>query len=189
MILIRDISEIQSGVYLKPAPDPNAYYLQVNDFDNEGNVLHTTKPSVVIDGKNSNHHLRAGDLLFAAKGNKNFCTIIQKEYKVKSIASSSFLVLRIKKKNIVLPEFLCWYLNLSDTLQKLSISAVGTSMPSITKAMLEGVEINLPALEIQKKIVDIANLQKKERRLYDGIALRRKQIIDYKLKNIITNGE
>lgn len=189
MIHIRDISEIQSGAYLKPAPDPNAYYLLVNDFDNEGNILHTTKPSVVADGKAHNHFLREGDLLFAAKGNKNFCTIIQKEYEAKSIASSSFLVLRIKDKSIVFPEFLCWYLNLSATLQKLSDFAVGTSMPSITKAMLEGVEINLPALDIQKKIVDVAELQKKERLLYEGITFRRKQIIDYKLKNIITNGE
>lgn len=185
MIKIKDIAEIQSGVYLKSAPDPNTYYLQVNDFDNEGNVLQSTKPTVVTDTKNSNHFLKSGDLLFAAKGTKNFCAIIQREYEGNSIASSSFLVLRVKDKRTVLPQFLCWYLNLSATLQKLSISAVGTSMPSITKGMLEEVEINIPSLDIQKKIVEVAELQKKETNLYERITLKRKQLIDYTLKSII----
>lgn len=185
MVKIKDIAEIQSGIYLKVAPNPNVYYLQVNDFDNEGNVLQTTKPTVVADAKNSKHFLKSGDLLFAAKGSKNFCAIIQREYEGNSIASSSFLVLRVNANNTVLPEFLRWYLNLSANLQKLSVSAVGTSMPSITKAMLEDVDINIPPSDIQRKIVEVAELQKQENQLYERIALKRKKLIEYTLKHII----
>lgn len=187
-MLLRNIAEIQSGVYLKTSPSPNVLYLQVNDFDSEGVILSTTKPTVLLEEKNRNHILNYGDLLFAAKGNKNFSTIFT-ECEYGCVASSSFLVVRITKKDIVIPEYLNWYLNLPRTIEQLSINAVGTSIPSITKAMLEEVELRLPSIEVQKKVVDIAGLQKQEQRLLAWIATRRQILIDNKLKQIIENGD
>lgn len=187
-VLLKNITEIQSGVYLKTSPSPNVLYLQVNDFDSEGVILSTAKPTVLLEEKNRNHILNYGDLLFAAKGNKNFSAIF-KECEYECVASSSFLVIRITKKDIVIPEYLNWYLNLPRTIEQLSINAVGTSIPSITKAMLEEVELRLPSIEVQKKVVEIAGLQKQEQRLLASIATRRQILIDNKLKQIIENGD
>lgn len=55
----------------------------------------------------------------------------------------------------------------------LSSNAVGTSIPSITKAMLEDVEIPLPQITTLRKIVDIVKLQKKERQLREAIIAKR----------------
>lgn len=187
MYKLKDIAEIQSGMYAKASPSPDTVYLQVNDFDADGVIYDTAKPTISTTAKNKGHYLNTGDLLFAAKGTKNFCAIFTKNDE-KRVASSSFLVIRIAKSNIVEPEYLNWYLNLPSTITLLSSNAVGTSIPSITKAILEDVEIPLPPITTQQKIVDIAKLQKKERQLREAITAKRQQIIDYKLKNIITNG-
>lgn len=55
----------------------------------------------------------------------------------------------------------------------LSSNAVGTSIPSITKAMFEDVEIPLPQITTLRKIVDIVKLQKKERQLREAIIAKR----------------
>ena len=39
MVKLKDIATIQTGIYLKNAPSPDTCYLQVNDFDEEGNIL------------------------------------------------------------------------------------------------------------------------------------------------------
>src|SRR5574344_1533162 len=134
MYKLKDIAEIQSGVYAKASPNPNTVYLQVNDFDADGIIYNTAKPSIAMTTKNKGHYLNEGDLLFAAKGTKNFCAIFSGNNE-KCVASSSFLVIRITKYDIADPEYINWYLNLSSTIMLFSSNAVGTSIPSITKAM------------------------------------------------------
>ena len=41
MVKLKDIATIQTGVYLKNAPSPDTCYLQVNDFDEVGNIRPT----------------------------------------------------------------------------------------------------------------------------------------------------
>lgn len=188
MYKLKDIVEIQTGIYAKASPSSNTVYLQVNDFDKEGIIFDNTKASVSTNAKNHNHYLSVGDLLFAAKGTKNFCAVFT-GHDEKCVASSSFLVIRVTRSDNAEPEYINWFLNLPSTLMLLSSNAVGTSIPSITKTMLEDIEIPLPPITTQKKIVEIAKLQKKERELREAITVKRQQIIDYKLKNIITNGD
>ncbi|MEG2243803.1 MAG: hypothetical protein RSC87_10055 [Muribaculaceae bacterium] len=72
MYKLKDIAEIQTGIYAKASPNPDTVYLQVNNFDAERVICNTAKPSITIPSKNKGHYLNVGDLLFAAKGNNNF---------------------------------------------------------------------------------------------------------------------
>ena len=75
MVKLKDIATIQTGVYLKNAPSPDTCYLQVNDFDEEGNIRPTVRPTTTVSSKAARHLLTESDLLLAAKGGKNFCAI------------------------------------------------------------------------------------------------------------------
>ena len=48
MVKLKDIATIQTGVYLKSTPSPDTCYLQVNDFDEEGNIRPTVRPTTQI---------------------------------------------------------------------------------------------------------------------------------------------
>ena len=182
MIKLHNIAVIQTGVFAKVVPNPNALYLQQSDFDGNGELRNTTQRTIIV--ANQKHLLTAGDLLLASKGNNNMCVIVP-EIEQKCVASPSFLVIRLHDKSAILPEFVAWYLNLPTVQNTLATQARGTSIMSISKATLGELEIPIPPIERQKKYIELSKLQKREQELYKTIAKRHKQILDYKMiKNI-----
>lgn len=183
---LKDIVTLQAGLYAQSTPKDNAVYVQVRDFSPERRLSKGIKPSVEIEGRTQNLFLSSGDLLFAAKGNNNFCAVFQ-GLDYPAVASSSFLTLRIKRSDEVLPEYICWYINLDSTLKYLRSKAEGTGIPSISKATLAELDIPFPSIETQKKIVAIARLQADIQSLQKRIMEMRQQIIEYRLKKMIEN--
>ena len=182
MTKLNNIATIQTGVFAKTTPNPDALYLQQSDFDSRGELRDTAQPTIATD--NPKHLLAAGDLLLASKGNNNICVVVPK-LEQQSIASPSFLVIRLCDKTSVLPEYVAWYINLPATQKVLAAQARGTSIMSISKATLGELEIPIPPLEKQQKYIKLSKLQKREQQLYAAIAERRKQILEYKMiKNI-----
>ena len=182
MTKLHDIATIQTGVFAKTTPNPDALYLQQSDFDSHGELRDTAQPTIATD--NPKHLLAAGDLLLASKGNNNICVIVP-GIEQKCVASPSFLVIRLHDKFAILPEYVAWYLNLPTIQTTLATQARGTSIMSISKATLGELEIPIPPIERQKKYIELSKLQKREQELYKAIAERRKQILEYKMiKNI-----
>lgn len=186
---IKDIAVVQSGVFLRAEPEADVFYLQVSDFDAEGNYVNIGKPVVRFGPRIADHILKEGDLLFAAKGMSNFCVVYREEWG-RMVASSSFLVIRLQAKETVLPDFLCWFLNLPQVMGRLKAMAVGSSILSISKKRIEETGIDLPGIEGQRKVVELAELQRKEQYLYQSIALKRKELSDQVLVQFIkTDGK
>lgn len=183
---LKDIVTLQAGLYAQSSPKDNAVYVQVRDFSPERHIAKDIKPSVEIAGRTRNMFLSSGDLLFAAKGNNNFCAVFH-ELAYPAVASSSFLILRIKKSNVALPEYVCWYINLDTTLRYLRAEAKGTGIPSISKTTLEELHIPVPPIETQRKIIEIAKLQAIAQHLQNKIKTKHKQIIEYKLRKVAEN--
>ncbi len=183
---IKEIADIQVGVYAQTTTVANAIYIQVGNYSSDRVLPEDIKPSVEIEGRRQNFFLNRGDLLFAAKGSNNFCAVFQ-ALDCPAVASSSFLTLRIKDKSTVLPEYVCWYINLDATLKYLRSEAKGTDIPSISKATLEELEIPVPPVETQQTISKIARLQADAQKLQSRIMAKRQQLIEYKLKKTIEN--
>ena len=175
---IKNIGSIQTGLFAKPVSDGDTIYLQSKHFDGFGNINTTLHPDLKSDKLIEKHLLIQGDVLFAAKGTKNFafCYLINE---MPSVASTSFFVIRINEKfsNKVLPDFLAWSLNQPKTLNLLKDQAMGTSIVSISKTVLEDLEIAIPPIHIQKNILYISKLRNQEKELNQRIEqLREKQI-------------
>jgi restriction endonuclease S subunit len=180
-LFIKDIASVQTGVYLKEIPGGEIRYLQVKHFNHIGQYLNCF-PSVDSGNKAEKYLLSDGDLLFAAKGFANFCAIYNNEWG-KAVASSSFLLLKIKDKTKVLPDLLCWTLNRNDMLEGFRNQTAGSVMPSIPTIMLEELEIEVPATDRQQIIIAIANLQKRESELREKITGLRNKLINNMLIN------
>ncbi len=173
--LIKDITNIQTGLYAKPSGKGEVVYLQAKHFDEFGQLIYALHPDLTIEGNSEKHLLKHGDVLFAAKGTKNFAAVYE-NHNEPAVASTSFFVIRVTDKNM-LPEYLAWFLNSLTTQKLLKGQAIGTSMASISKVVLENLEINVPAIETQKVILQITKLLSKEKSLKLEIeTLREKQI-------------
>lgn len=173
--LIKDITKIQTGLFAKPAGIGELVYLQSKHFDEYGQLHSVLHPDLPAEGISEKHLLKDGDVLFAAKGTKNFAAVFE-NHNEPSVASTSFFVIR-PTDNKVLPQFLAWFLNNHTTQTLLKGQAIGTSIPSISKQVLENLEILVPEIKMQKAIVEISILRTKEKSLKQEIeALREKQI-------------
>ena len=173
--LIKDITNIQTGLFAKPAGIGEVVYLQSKHFDEYGQLHSALHPDLLAEGISDKHLLKDGDVLFAAKGTKNFAAVFE-NHNEPSVASTSFFVIRPTDKK-VLPQYLAWFLNNHTTQTFLKGQAIGTSIPSISKQVLENLEITVPNIEIQRAILQITNLRNKEKSLKLKIdTLREKQI-------------
>ena len=84
-----------------------------------------------------------------------------------------------------MPEYVAWYLNSLFIQKLLQNNALGSAIKSITKNVLDDLEIPIPSVERQKAYIELDQLQKREQNIYKAIAEKHKQILDYKMiKNI-----
>jgi len=177
--LIKDITHIQTGLFAKPSGIGELVYLQSKHFDEYGQLLSALQPDLMAKGISEKHLLKDGDVLFAAKGTKNFATVFE-NHNEPSVASTSFFVIRPTDKKL-LPQYLAWVLNSHLTQTVLKGQAIGTSIPSISKQVLENLEIAVPSIETQKAILQITKLRNKEKLLKQKIEVLRDKCFNQQL--------
>ncbi len=183
---LKHIAIIQTGFFAKPIAKGEIIYLQAKHFDENGILTSTLYPDLKADSASEKHLLRHGDVLFAAKGAKNFATWYESKNE-RAVASTSFFVIRLNEEyhNRILSEYLVWFLNHPNTQTLLKGKAIGTSIASISKAVLEELDIAIPPVETQKLILKITYLWKKENELKKQIKLLREKLIQQQLINAI----
>lgn len=180
---LKHITTIQTGVFAKPIQKGEIVYLQSKHFDENGELTEILYPDLNIDSKINKHLLEKGDVLFAAKGTKNFAAWYERD-EIPAVASTSFFVIRLQDKN-VLPGYLTWFLNHPSTQQLLKAHARGTSIASISKAVLSELKIPIPDIRKQQLILNIYELRNKEKKLKQQIETLREKEIQQLLINAI----
>jgi restriction endonuclease S subunit len=177
-ITLGEIAAIQTGVFAKPVTDGEVVYLQAKNFDEFGKLQTKLYPEIQYQSINEHHLLLKGDVLFAAKGVKNFASCFDRN-SMSAVASTSFFVIRIypKQRENTVPDYLAWMLNQENIQSFLKSKARGTSIPSIRKTDLEALEIELPPIEKQRIIIQLAELMEKEYALREQLQNLRKKLI------------
>jgi len=120
------------------------------------------------------HVLKGGDILITNKGLK-FAVFLFNKVQYKSIASSSFFVIS-PNQDVVIPEYLIWYLGQDDAKNYLVAKATGTVIPSITKPTIERLKVTLPSLETQKQIVELLQITSEELQKLAILQERKKEL-------------
>jgi hypothetical protein len=180
---LSNISSIQTGVFAKTSKAGDWVYLQSRHFDEAGNLQQELHPDLPAGSVNPKHLLQAGDVLFAAKGTKNFAAVYE-AHNAEAVASTSFFVIRLHGGQVI-PAYLAWFLNHPNTQQALKGQAIGSNIVSISKAVLENLEIAIPSITVQKTILQVHALRQHERALKQRIEELREVQIQSQLLNAI----
>ncbi len=181
--IIKHIANIRTGVFAKPVDKGDIVYLQAKYFDEAGVLKTELEPDLNAGSISSKHLLEQGDVLFAAKGSKNFAATFNHNG-IPAVASTSFFVIRVHQQQ-VLPAFLTWFLNTPGTQQLLKRYAKGSSIVSISKDDLSELEISIPSIEKQHLILKTANLRKLELSINNQISDLKEQYIQALLKSAL----
>ncbi|MBK5215073.1 MAG: restriction endonuclease subunit S [Flavobacteriaceae bacterium] len=177
---IKDICEISTGVYEKPTVGGTVFYIQSRDFNDYLELGESMSPELQEDPKLKKHYLRKGDILVAAKGGNYFAAVFNEEIQP-AVASSTFIVLRGLDKTQVLLGFLAWFLNHPKTQLYLSLNSKGSNISYISKTLIMDMEIDLPSLETQQRILEIHQLRMQEKKLVHRIEALKEIMINEKL--------
>jgi restriction endonuclease S subunit len=178
-IQIKNIVEIQHGYQLAGSlkPDPNGSHAIIQIKDIRQNPGDYSQLDRINPERNPElYQVSKGDVLFLSRGHKLFAAAIDQDLK-NTIVSGYFFILRLKTDN-VLPEYLAWYINQNQFQSDMSTYVKGSHMPLISKSDFQELEINIPPIEMQKKIVELARLTEKEKYLVESIQKKRQQLIN-----------
>lgn len=173
-----DIAEVFSGVYAKSNPAGEIVCLQVKDLLMQS--PETTATRIDITPKLLDYIIKKGDLLFAGKGTTYLCKVFDLD--IKAVPSTTLFSIRLHN-NDILPEYLCWYLNHPNVVAVIKSAQAGSVTPLIHKPTIENLKIIIPDMEMQKRIVGLSDLQKREEQLLKKIAEKRVQITNQILFN------
>lgn len=174
-----DLAEVRMGYpfrsRLEHDPQGDVAVIQMKDID-DANLLHTKDAIRVALPKDKTHHLlRAGDLLFRSRGRSNGAAQVL-EGIGPAVLSAPMLLIR---PHGVLPAYLCWYINAPATQAQLAALAEGTSVRMISAEALKALDVPLPSLATQQRIVQVAALAEQEQRLLARIATLRQRLLTH----------
>lgn len=163
--LLKQMCSIRTGISIIKEgdnTDPEYPLIQLKDISDDG-ILNKDLKKVNIKNLLHNHIIKKDEIIFKAKSINNAAVIIKEDGKF--ITTSHFLILSVKDKETLIPDYLCLYLNQKDAQRYFRKIGAGTSSPIITKQDLGRLKIIVPPLEKQQQIVDIHNLWAKEKEL------------------------
>jgi restriction endonuclease S subunit len=189
--LLVNIATIQSGYHFKEKIENdktgNIQFIQLKDIDEYNDIDYSNLLRNNLPNIKKTQFLKKGDVLIKCRG-INFTSAVIDEFVENSVATSHFFVLRINNKDEILPEYLSWFLNDAPTQRNIKSGIGGTYMQVLNKTFLENIEIQIPSIEIQKKVVNLKILNQREQKLLNKKAELRKLLIDLQLRKIINKG-
>jgi hypothetical protein len=175
---LKDIADFRMGYQFrgKVVPDPagTVRLIQIKDIDPDLRIRVADLATITIERPDP-HLTRQGDVLFLSRGHR-LCAVVVPTVEPNTIAAGYFLVLRAKDR-VVLPEYLAWSINQPDFQASLRPLHQGTHMPMVSKTNMENVEIQLPPLDVQRRILTLNHLLDEERRLSAVIYQRRSLLV------------
>lgn len=152
---LKDITTVQMGYTFRGAiknnDDGNMFVISAKDVRN--NFIITNKGLKKIDHPiNENRLLKEDDVILS---NRMYFKASVVDIDENTIAASSIYVLRVDKK-IILPEYLALWINSHKGQSVLDRNSTGMTIKTILKTNLENIEIDIPDLDNQQKIIELS---------------------------------
>jgi len=195
ILKLKDVVLIRSGMVVSKTSNNNERLLTdafvrmlgTSDFDEDLNLRSDLQPNVLYRDSIEKNYLKKDEVLFNAKGNRFFAYLFQGEYE-NTIASAVFLVLTLMNDKIN-PAYLTWYLNHPEILKIFNSKKTSQTIPSITKQELGELEIPIPDLSTQEKIVQLDQLKKQRTQILKQLVATQEAYIDALTYKTIRNGK
>jgi restriction endonuclease S subunit len=183
---LSEVAELQSGYpfrnRVEPVAEGGCRLVQMKDVDGLGGLREDKFARIKPPSNFQSHVLKYGDVLMAGRGSSNpAVTFLAKSGD--TIAASNLFVLRPRRS--ALPDYLAWFLNLPATQSRLGALRAGSSVPFVRLNELRELEVPVPDLELQKRIVEIYKLSLQEEELLARIQTRRRTLVDAMLHDAV----
>jgi len=180
---LKKIALIQTGYSFRSRLDfmnkGKLAVIQMKDLGNDNRVECSNLMCIEMDKVKDHHLVQFGDIVFRSRGFLTTAAILTED-PGPAVVAAPLLRIRVDR-NFLLPDYLVWYINQPFSQAFLASRAKGTAVKMISKNALESLEVNVPPLELQHAIVELAALEREEQHLMKTIADRRNHYISTQL--------
>ncbi|WP_426314087.1 restriction endonuclease subunit S [Methylobacterium fujisawaense] len=181
---LAELCDIHSGYTarsrLELKSDGGTPAIQLRDVGTDGEAPGPTFQRYDLAVLPDRFFVRGGEVLFRSRGEPNTATAVVDALAEPAAVIVPLVIIRPNRKRL-LPEYLAWAINQPEAQRRLAAEAQGTSLRMIPMAVLERLEIAVPDLQTQRRIVDLNTLVKREGRLLRELAARREQLVSLAL--------
>jgi len=177
---ITEIADVQIGYQFRKKIELDDHgtnrVIQIRDFDENHTLNKEGLSRVRIDKPIEQYLIHRGDVLFLSRGHRNWAAPIIDELQ-NTVAAGHFFVIKVRNE-IILPEYLAWYINQSPAQEYLhNIARRGTHMPLVTLSAFKGLTVEVPDMTTQHRIVELSRLMEREKKLLAELQEKRLLLI------------
>lgn len=152
----------------RPVPDGPFAFLRIGDISQEGTLTNADLIHInPTDSINPALILRPGDVLFPNRGTRTTALAFPGS-EAPTLVGSQFFILR-PDPNCILPDFLSWFLRSETAHQFFDERRRGSYVQIIQRPDLAEINVPVPSMERQAKIVETAVLAQQERELSEKL--------------------
>lgn len=183
---VEEVCTIQTGYTargrLQPATRGGLLAIQLGDFSQDGHILPERLTRVDFDGKPEKFLVGPGDVLFRSRGEKNKAVSLDDRFVERAVAVLPIYILR-PRTDVIQPEYLAWIINQVPSQRYFDRVASTTTIRMVPRSSLESLKIQVPSLELQRKITALDVLSEREYALSILAADRRRDLNRLLLEN------
>lgn len=177
---LADVSDIHSGYTARERLDPTLEggvpAMQLRDISSQCPNLEPILQCYDLKLTSKRYFVRGGEIVFRSRGEPNIAVAIRDPLREPIAVIAPLMIIRPHRHQVV-PGYLAWAINQPDAQRRLGAEAQGTSLRMIPMAALENLEIAVPDLPTQKRIVELDTLVRQEARLLRQLAARREELV------------
>ena len=179
-VRLRDICTIQIGYTarrrIRRAAQDGVLTVQLRDVPPNDSVDPARLARLQVGAVPERYLVGAGDVLFRSRSESNTASALDDRFREPALAMLPLYILRPNIR-VVVPEFVAWAINQPCAQRHFDRFARGTNMRMIPRAVLTGLEIALPGIEVQRRVVALDALAQRERSLSIRAAEQRRRLV------------
>ena len=185
---LKYIASVQTGLTfrtrLEHSPKGNILVIQMKDFGADNRIDCEKLTLIEMPNLKERQMVQINDLIFRSRGFRNSAALIDRELKDTTVAAP---LLRVRVHDAsVLPAYLCWFINSPVSQSFLRRHVTGTAIRMVGKKVLDALEVQIPSLPIQKRIIELSRLADQEQAILESLSVKRKQLVESQLLRAIT---
>ncbi|PID29734.1 MAG: hypothetical protein CR982_02075 [Candidatus Cloacimonadota bacterium] len=181
---VKNLANIQMGYSFRSRLDTSESgkiaVIQMKDLMDSNIVSCENLVKIDLDSIKEHHLAKKGDLVFRSRGHITTAAVLIED-PGKAVVAAPLLRIRVTNPDKIIPEYLNWYINQREAQIFLNSRAKGTVQKMISKQAIEELEVVVPTLEKQKKIVELFKLSIHEQNLLYTLAKKKEQYISISL--------
>lgn len=190
MTALGHIADVRMGVTLRgrdatrPDSKGSCRMIRISDITNDG---HLTNPDLAQfepgEPIKRDLFLRPGDILFPNRGIRTTAHVFRQQ-DANVIVGAQFFIIRVDH-SVADPQYVAWYLRTEVASQHFQLRRKGTLVQTVQRKDIEELQLPLPSLALQHKVVELDDLAIYERQLSLSLAERQFHYLQRRLLNSV----